>query len=105
MSRDSYDRYMGRCSDELASALISFAGAKPGMRALDVGCGPGALTEVLAHRLGAENVADADPSQLVMNFLPDADAGLVEMTRVAPLLCAVAEQHDMSEGPWGTGEK
>jgi SAM-dependent methyltransferase len=110
---------MGRYSDELASAFISFVGVKPGMRALDVGCGPGALTQVLAGRLGAARVAAADPSesllaacadrvsgadvrqaaaerlpwpdvtfdvvvsQLVMNFLPDADAGLKEMCRVA----------------------
>ena len=119
MSRDSYDRYLGRYSDELASAFVAFVGMSSGMRALDVGCGPGALTEALANRLGASRVAAADPSesllaacaervsgadvrlaaagglpwpdaafdvvasQLVMNFLPDADAGLQEMCRVA----------------------
>ncbi|MGZ8754911.1 MAG: hypothetical protein ACXW15_06945 [Acidimicrobiia bacterium] len=31
---------MGRYSDQLAAALSSFAGVEPGMRALDVGCGP-----------------------------------------------------------------
>jgi SAM-dependent methyltransferase len=34
----------------------------PGQRALDVGCGPGALTEVLVSRLGAGLVAAVDPS-------------------------------------------
>jgi SAM-dependent methyltransferase len=33
------------------------------MRALDVGCGPGALTAVLVERLGAESVAAAEPSE------------------------------------------
>jgi SAM-dependent methyltransferase len=33
------------------------------MRALDVGCGPGALMSALAERLGAANVAGADPSE------------------------------------------
>jgi SAM-dependent methyltransferase len=33
------------------------------MRALDVGCGPGALVSALAERLGAENVSGADPSE------------------------------------------
>jgi SAM-dependent methyltransferase len=33
------------------------------MRALDVGCGPGALTGALVERLGAESVAAADPSE------------------------------------------
>jgi ubiquinone/menaquinone biosynthesis C-methylase UbiE len=115
----SYDRYMGRYSTELAPRLVSFAGIAPGMRALDVGCGPGALTAALADRLGAESVAAADPSepllaacaeripgidarvapaerlpwrdesfdavasQLVLNFLRDADAGVREMRRVA----------------------
>jgi SAM-dependent methyltransferase len=88
------------------------------MRALDVGCGPGALLSALAERLGAENVAGADPSepfveacraripqaevvvasaealpfpdgafdvtlsQLVVNFMDDAEAGVREMARV-----------------------
>jgi len=56
MSRGSYDRYMGRYSDKLASAFVPFVGVQPGMRALDVGCGPGALTQELAGRLGAARV-------------------------------------------------
>ena len=43
--------------------MIDFAGVEPGMRALDVGCGPGALTDALARRLGAGNVSAADPSE------------------------------------------
>lgn len=118
-SRGAYDRYMGRFSDRLSPAFLSFVEVEPGMRALDVGCGPGALTEVLADRLGAERVGAADPSesfvtacaqrvpgadvrqgaaealpwpaatfdvvvsQLVLNFLSDADAGLAQMCRVA----------------------
>jgi SAM-dependent methyltransferase len=117
-TRSAYDRYMGRYSDPLAIAFLTFAGATAGSRALDVGCGPGALTDVLATLLGAANVAAVDPSepfvtacterlpaadvrqagaaelpwddaefdlvvsQLVLNFLPDADAGVAEMLRV-----------------------
>ena len=33
-----------------------------GKRVLDVGCGPGALTAVLAAELGAESVSAIDPS-------------------------------------------
>lgn len=33
------------------------------MRALDVGCGPGALTGALVERLGVDSVAAADPSE------------------------------------------
>jgi SAM-dependent methyltransferase len=117
-TRDAYDRYMGRYSDQLAIAFLSFTGGEPGQRALDVGCGPGALTQVLATGLGAAHVAAADPSesfvaacservpgadvrravaadlpwidatfdlvvsQLVLNFLPDPEAGVTEMLRV-----------------------
>ncbi len=62
-SADAYDRFVGRYSAQLASALIDFAGVEPGTRALDVGCGPGALAAELANRLGPANVAAADPSE------------------------------------------
>jgi ubiquinone/menaquinone biosynthesis C-methylase UbiE len=88
------------------------------MRALDVGCGPGALTTALVGLLGEEHVAAVDPSepfveasrarlpaveiqvagaehlpfaddgfdaalsQLVVNFMSDAEAGVREMARV-----------------------
>jgi ubiquinone/menaquinone biosynthesis C-methylase UbiE len=116
---DKYDRFMGRYSRELAPLLIEFAGVDPGMVVVDVGCGPGPLTERLVQRVGAGNVAAADPSepfvaaaterapgadvrqaaaeelpwgddrfdaalsQLVVNFMRDADAGVSEMRRVA----------------------
>jgi SAM-dependent methyltransferase len=117
-SAEAYDRLVGRYSPQLASELIGFAGVEPGMRALDVGCGPGALTAALAERLGAASVRAADPSesfveacrawvpgveavvagaeelpfadgafdavlsQLVVNFIGDAQAGVREMARV-----------------------
>ncbi len=62
-SPEAYDRFVGRYGPELAAALIQFAGVGPGMRALDVGCGPGALTSALVEQLGAPNVSAADPSQ------------------------------------------
>src|SRR5688500_366090 len=61
-SADAYDRFVGRYSQELAARMIEFAGVEPGMRALDVGCGPGALAGALAERLGADSVSAADPS-------------------------------------------
>jgi SAM-dependent methyltransferase len=61
-SADAYDRFVGRYGPELARALIDFAGVEPGMRTLDVGCGPGALAAMLVERLGAASVSAADPS-------------------------------------------
>ena len=60
---DVYDRHVGRYASQLAGELIDFAGIGPGMRALDVGCGPGALAAALADRQGAENVCGAEPSE------------------------------------------
>jgi SAM-dependent methyltransferase len=113
----SYDRLVGRYSAPLARELTAFAGVAG--QALDVGCGTGRLTAVLAELLGAENVAGVEPSepfaaaarervpgaeivqgsaealpfeddrfdavlsQLVVNFMADAERGLREMARVA----------------------
>jgi ubiquinone/menaquinone biosynthesis C-methylase UbiE len=63
ISADSYDRHIGRYGPELAAALIAAAGLQPGQRALDVGCGPGALTTALSEVLGPESVAAVDPSE------------------------------------------
>ncbi len=114
---DAFDRYIGRYSNHLPAGLLALAGVGPGQRALDVGCGPGALTIALADIVGPRQVCAVDPSeayveacrqrvpgadvrvataealpfaddafdvvlaQLVMNLLPDADAGLREMMR------------------------
>lgn len=59
---DAYDRHIGRYGRELARALIGAAGVAPSSRALDVGCGPGALTTELVALLGAERVVAIDPS-------------------------------------------
>jgi SAM-dependent methyltransferase len=63
VAADWYDRFMGRYSVGLAAPLADLAGVAAGQRALDVGCGPGALTRELVARLGAGAVAAADPSE------------------------------------------
>jgi ubiquinone/menaquinone biosynthesis C-methylase UbiE len=63
VTADAYDRFMGRYSTMLAPTFADFAGVDTGQRALDVGCGPGALTAELVARLGVESVVAVDPSE------------------------------------------
>ena len=115
---EAYDRFVGRYGRALAEATLERLTVAPGWRVLDVGCGPGPLTAVLAEVVGGESVGAVDPSepfaracservpgadvrvasaeklpftdgsfdatlsQLVLNFLADAPAGLREMRRV-----------------------
>lgn len=62
VAADAYDRFMGRYSTVLAPSFADFAQVRAGHRALDVGCGPGALTAELVVRLGPAAVAAVDPS-------------------------------------------
>ena len=118
------------------------------MAVVDVGCGPGALTERLVERVGAKNVAAADPSepfvaaaterapgadvrlaaaeelpweddrfdaalsQLVVNFMRDADAGVSEMRRVvrpggvvAACTWSYGEDMEMLRGFWDAARR
>ena len=67
----AYDAFMGRYSVMLAEPFADAAGVQPGQSAVDVGCGPGALTGVLVRRLGAGAVAACDPSP---SFVADCSA-------------------------------
>jgi SAM-dependent methyltransferase len=60
---ESYDRFMGVYSVQLAPRFAGLAGIAIGQRVLDVGCGPGALSTELVARLGADAVTAVDPSE------------------------------------------
>ena len=74
---DAYDRFIGRWSQPLATQFLDLVDAQPGQRALDVGCGPGALTTALRERLGAAAVSAVDPSEsfveVIRERLPDVE--------------------------------
>jgi len=73
----AYGRFMGRFSEPLAPPFADLAAVSSGQTALDVGCGPGALTAVLVARLGPTAVAAVDPSEpfvrAARDRLPDVD--------------------------------
>jgi ubiquinone/menaquinone biosynthesis C-methylase UbiE len=81
VAADAYDSFMGKFSVQLAPALCDFAGVHEG-RAVDVGCGPGALTTELVRRLGAEHVSAADPSEPFVEAARDRHPGVD--VRLAP---------------------
>src|SRR5439155_5328610 len=60
---DAYERFMGRYSTPLAHEFARAVGVTAGERVVDVGCGTGALTTVLAELVGADHVAAVDPSE------------------------------------------
>lgn len=76
-----YGQFMGRFSEPLAERFADWLDLGPGQRVLDVGCGPGALTAVLADRAGCgsgHGVSAIDPSgsfvAALRGRLPGADA-------------------------------
>jgi len=59
-SGDGYEQVMGRWSRRLAVPFLAFAGAARGERVLDVGCGTGSLTFLLAERPDLEAISGID---------------------------------------------
>jgi ubiquinone/menaquinone biosynthesis C-methylase UbiE len=82
---DAYARFMGRYSEPLAAQFAALAAVTAGRRAVDVGCGTGALTAKLVDLIGTRNVSAVDPS--------------------APLLAAVRERFPLIDVQQGTAER
>lgn len=63
VAAEAYDRFMGRFSSPLAEVFADFAQLPASGRALDVGCGPGALLGALSSRFPPDQIAGVDPSE------------------------------------------
>jgi SAM-dependent methyltransferase len=59
----AYERYMGAWSQRVGEAFLDWLALRPGLRWLDVGCGNGAFTEILAGRSDPQSVYGVDPSE------------------------------------------
>jgi SAM-dependent methyltransferase len=79
VAADAYGSFMGRYSEPLAAEFLDLLDLRSGDRVLDVGCGPGALTQQLVDRLGLGAVSAVDPSApfvaAVQARLPGIDVG------------------------------
>lgn len=65
---EAYERYMGRWSRLAGEAFLDWLDAQSGLRWLDVGCGNGAFTEVMAARCAPSAIAGIDPSEEQLGF-------------------------------------
>jgi SAM-dependent methyltransferase len=64
----AYERYMGVWSQAAGEAFLAWLAPAPGLRWLDVGCGNGAFTEMLAQRCAPASLAGLDPSEAQLAF-------------------------------------
>lgn len=62
-SGDGYEEMMGRHSKKLAPLFADFAQVQDKGKLLDVGCGTGSLTQVLADRTKDAKIVGIDPSK------------------------------------------
>src|SRR5260221_14500270 len=96
VSADAYDRFMGRYSGPLSPLLADFAGVAVGERALDVGCGPGALTAELVARLGAGAVSAVDPQDSFVAAARERNPGVDVQLAAAEELPFAAQTFDVT---------
>ena len=91
---DAYERYMGRWSRLLARSFVTWLGAPPRARWLEVGCGTGALTSAICDLAAPTSVLACDPSE---PFVRLASAKLRD--RRVSFVVADAEHLPELEGP------
>jgi SAM-dependent methyltransferase len=65
---ERYERWVDTFMTPMAEALIDIAGVAPGQDVLDVACGTGFVTRLVAQRVGAEHVTgvDVNPGMLAV---------------------------------------
>jgi SAM-dependent methyltransferase len=111
---DSYNAFMGRYSEPLAAEFMAGLNVHRGQRALDVGCGPGAMTARLTEVLGPDSVCAVDPSASFVaaarTRLPEVDVQQASAERMPfkndefDLSLAQLVVHFMADPDAGIGE-
>lgn len=92
----AYGMYMGRYAEPLADAFVRLVGPRPGQQALDVGCGPGAMTDRLVQVLGAESVTAIDPSASFVDAVGERCPGVDVRRGVAQELPFADDAFDLA---------
>lgn len=64
----SYERYMGVWSQQVGVEFLRWLAPAPGLRWLDVGCGNGAFTELVAMQCAPAALHGIDPSPAQLEF-------------------------------------
>jgi ubiquinone/menaquinone biosynthesis C-methylase UbiE len=64
----AYERAMGTWSQLVGQQFLDWLDPSPGLRWLDIGCGNGAFTELLAQRCKAAEILGVDPSEAQLAF-------------------------------------
>jgi SAM-dependent methyltransferase len=65
---EAYEAMMGRWIRQLAPLFIDFVGVRDADKVLDVGCGTGSLTAILAKVTGASKIVGIDPSNGFIDY-------------------------------------
>jgi len=74
---DAYERYMGRWSRAIGEKFLAWLAPPKDARWLDIGCGTGAFSELIAQHCAPKSLSGIDPSPQQIAFasarLPKAD--------------------------------
>jgi SAM-dependent methyltransferase len=62
-SGDAYEPYVGRWSRLVAREFVSWIAVPPGRRWLDIGCGTGALSQIILDQAAPQSLLGIDPSE------------------------------------------
>lgn len=72
---EAYDRFMGGWSRAVGTTFLDWLGLPAGQAWLDVGCGSGALTDLLVDRCSPASVAGVDPAPTQAEYTRSRYAG------------------------------
>lgn len=91
-------------ADDLSPRLAAIVDAlplRPGMRVLEIGCGPGAAARAVAHRIGDGHVLAIDRSAAAVRQAIAGSAGEIRAGRMSVRQAAVEEfELERGEAPY-----